>query len=545
MPKGQQAFPQIAAVALTRRGQRQAQFHHVQEFLVRFGYLQGPFEADVLDDKTSEALRRYQEFHRASETAELDGPTKQLMLMGRCGHADLFGGVAFSVGCPWSKRTLTFAFDSDTTDLAAGVAFTAVRAAFQTWATIVPLIFREVTTAQNPDIQIGWRPAADPDLSMVGGVLAHSDFPPGCSVVTNTLPKPLHFDDSETLWSIGASPNAFDVQSVALHEIGHLIGLRHSTVPGAVMQPTIASNTTQRGLAADDIAGARALYPSTVLLTAFVANNGTNDLLVASSGDGVSWSGNTRVGQSSKAAPSLAVFNKRLWMAFVANNGSNDLLVTSSADGVLWTDNTRIGQSSKFAPALSVFGDQLRLAFVADNDSNDLLVVSSSNGANWSGNTRTGQSSKAAPSLATFNGQLRMAFVADNGSNDLLVASSGDGVHWSPNSAVQQSSSRTPALASLGGRLQMAFVANNGTNQLLVSSSADGVTWSPNTRIAQASHEAPSLPVFNGRLQMAFVADNATNSLLIASSSDGVNWSRQSGMSQSSKFAPASIPFTV
>jgi hypothetical protein len=95
---------------------------------------------------------------------------------------------------------------------------------------------------------------------MVGGTLAHADFPPGCSVVTNSLPKPVHFDDSEHTWTIGATAGAFDVETVGLHELGHILGLAHSAVSGAVMFPTVADNFTLRALTADDVAGIQALY---------------------------------------------------------------------------------------------------------------------------------------------------------------------------------------------------------------------------------------------------------------------------------------------
>jgi Matrixin len=97
---------------------------------------------------------------------------------------------------------------------------------------------------------------------MVGAVLAHADFPPGCSVVTSALPKPLHFDDTEATWCIGAVPDQFDVETVALHELGHILGLQHSSIGGSVMFATVSSNLTKRALTADDIAGIRALYPS-------------------------------------------------------------------------------------------------------------------------------------------------------------------------------------------------------------------------------------------------------------------------------------------
>ena len=96
--------------------------------------------------------------------------------------------------------------------------------------------------------------------SMVGGTLAHADFPPPCGVVTNTLPKPVHFDDSEHTWSDGAVANAFDIETVALHEIGHILGLGHTTVNGAVMFPTVKSNFTLRVLQNDDRDGIRSLY---------------------------------------------------------------------------------------------------------------------------------------------------------------------------------------------------------------------------------------------------------------------------------------------
>ena len=99
-----------------------------------------------------------------------------------------------------------------TSDLPQGVVINAVRRALNTWAGAgVGLTFRVITggdIAIDADIRIEWRPAADPDYSMVGNVIAHSDYPPGCPVVTTDYPKPLHFDDRGNLLQNRLFPHA-------------------------------------------------------------------------------------------------------------------------------------------------------------------------------------------------------------------------------------------------------------------------------------------------------------------------------------------------
>jgi peptidoglycan hydrolase-like protein with peptidoglycan-binding domain len=265
MAKDVVAFPEILDVAPAAPGEANEDLTHVQNFLVRFGYLpEQVFQPGQLDDKTSEALGKFQEFNALPPTGGFDETTKDEMTTPRCAMPDASDGrIAFSTTCKWNKTELTFAFDTGSTDIPGEAEFDAVRAAFRTWASAIPLTFTEVASDQNPDIGIGWRPATDPDLSMVGTTLAHADFPPGCSFFSpDPHPKPVHFDETEVTWAVGASPGAFDVETVALHELGHILGLQHSTVPGAVMSPTVASNTLLRTLTADDIAGAQSLYGS-------------------------------------------------------------------------------------------------------------------------------------------------------------------------------------------------------------------------------------------------------------------------------------------
>ncbi len=277
----------------------------------------------------------------------------------------------------------------------------------------------------------------------------------------------------------------------------------------------------------------------TKLFMAFVADNNSNEILICSTPGlvgaavtprwmGLNGAGNTPVGQSSKFVPSLATLKDRLYMAFVADNDSNQLLLCSSADGLTWSANTRIGQASKTAPSLALSGNRLLVAFVAYHEASELLVSWSDDyGQTWSGNVNTGQFSKTAPSLAAFNGDLYLAFVATDDTNDLLVCkSSNRGQTWSDNVNTGQFSKSAPSLAQLGTNLFLAFVANNDSNDLLISSSGDGAKWAArNSQVRQSSKVAPSLSVFEEQLSLAFVADNNTDALLVSVSQDGVNWS--------------------
>lgn len=72
------------------------------------------------------------------------------------------------------------------------------------------------------------------------------------------------FNDHAFRWSTQTQPPAdhYDVKNTAVHEIGHLLGLEHSSVPEATMfAASPAAETQKRDLATDDQEGICAIYP--------------------------------------------------------------------------------------------------------------------------------------------------------------------------------------------------------------------------------------------------------------------------------------------
>ena len=106
-------------------------------------------------------------------------------------------------------------------------------------------------------------------------LVAHA-FQPGTEAVYGlggTLAGDLHIDVNRN-WvddpNAAASTSRFDIYTIVLHEMGHALGLGHSTVRGSVMEN--AYRGARRELTPDDINAIQAVYgvpePSTITLAA-------------------------------------------------------------------------------------------------------------------------------------------------------------------------------------------------------------------------------------------------------------------------------------
>jgi Ca2+-binding RTX toxin-like protein len=172
-------------------------------------------------------------------------------------HGDETLPEDFTTVGAWSRRTLTYGFAGFTNDMPVVNIRAALQAAFALWSDVTRLTFIEAPAGATPDMVIRFAFGNHGDGSSFdggGGVLAHAFFPPPQG---GAFAGDVHFDDAE-LWADDFRFGSFDLVTVAAHEIGHALGLGHSTVRGALMAPTYSG--PHRFLHDDDIAGIQSLY---------------------------------------------------------------------------------------------------------------------------------------------------------------------------------------------------------------------------------------------------------------------------------------------
>ena len=293
---------------------------------------------------------------------------------------------------------------------------------------------------------------------------------------------------------------------------------------------------------------------SNTMELAFIANLPSNDLLTCWSPDGIgAWSNATNIGkyvghlQYSGNAPSVAVFQGKFWMAFTSDNQASDILVCESSDGINWTDDRPVGQSTKAAPALARFGNSLCLAFIANDNSNELLITTSPDGTNWlPSNYDVHQSTKAAPAMTQFKGELWVAFVANNVNGDIIVCHTSDPSSWTNVSVpINQTSKFPPALAVYNDRLYLAFIANNDSQEIVYCSAdepSNSANWTNNQPLLpyhQYSKAAPSLTVKDNKLWLGFLANDVAGEILLCNSANGEDWTDNRPVGQTSRYAPS------
>ncbi|KAF3796612.1 Metalloendoproteinase 3-MMP [Nymphaea thermarum] len=158
---------------------------------------------------------------------------------------------------PDSQRNLKYTFSTDNQQYGAEQLQSVFSAAFATWAVVSPFQFAaEASEGEVVDLQIAFYNGDHGDghpFDGPGKIHAHAFAP------TNGR---LHFDADET-WLLDATgTNGVDLESVAVYEIGHRLGLDHSADESAVMYPSIGTGVRKVKLSSNDVQGIQVLYGS-------------------------------------------------------------------------------------------------------------------------------------------------------------------------------------------------------------------------------------------------------------------------------------------
>uniref|UniRef100_A0A4W5LHF3 Matrix metallopeptidase 15 n=1 Tax=Hucho hucho TaxID=62062 RepID=A0A4W5LHF3_9TELE len=250
---------------------------NAESWLRRFGYLsQASRQMSTMQSSQilSNAVSDMQRFNGLEVTGAMDPATLKAMRRPRCGVPDKSveqaeNGVRRKryalTGQKWDKNLLTYSIMNTTPKVVEVRTQEAIHRAFEVWERVTPLSFEEIafqditnSSQDTLDIMLLFASGFHGDMSLFegeGGSLAHAYYPgPGMGGDT-------HFDADEPWTLDNHDPSGIDLFLIAVHELGHALGLGHSDNPNAIMAPLYQYMDTKTfSLLEDDRNGIQKIY---------------------------------------------------------------------------------------------------------------------------------------------------------------------------------------------------------------------------------------------------------------------------------------------
>jgi hypothetical protein len=257
------------------------------------------------------------------------------------------GVFAYSTYAKWTSLPVTFYVNPTNRDVTSAAAVAAFQAALNVWSTQPGSPFRFVYggTASDTATAHDYRNVAIFRNVSNGGTIAttYSWWTSGGSLLDSDI---IFWDGGFKLYTgttgcTTATPSIY-IEDVATHELGHGMGLGHSSVSGATMTPsTLYCSQVNRTLASDDINAVRALYGTSV------STNTAPTVVITSPANGATF--------STTASISLAA-------------SATDKEDGNISSNVQWYDNgAPIGSGGLLTKVLNLVGIHTLVAKVTDS----------------------------------------------------------------------------------------------------------------------------------------------------------------------------------
>jgi hypothetical protein len=364
-----------------------------------------------------------------------------------------------SPGGRWSRRTLTWSVNPANCNLPPADVFNELNTAFNTWQALRPPSFTFMPVNTNGDIQASFGGSQlSSGFGSAGGVAASAPYPEHGR---------LYFDSNET-WTREL------LRSVALHEMGHALGLSHSNSPTSLMYPFDIGATEIDAETRDALRRLYGWQPQTPL-----TDRATSD----------------RPSMAVATSMSFTFAISTLHMVW-KGSGDDQRLFESRFENNAWTPQELIEGTffSAQSPALAPFSitlpdgtpaPALIMAWRGAGDNRNLFY-STNAGTSWTTPKKLpDRASSYRPALATFSGATRMAWrgsLDDQGIYWSTLGSEG----WGPQENIRErGTSHSPSLVLFQDKLYMFWKGIEGDSLVYYSwIDAANPIWRPQRIVA-------------------------------------------------------------